>query len=78
MISMLLLSVNNLGFVSNSGLAFRQATWPPHQAPCRHRHNLQECRRLEPPQRSSTPFIEETWTAQTGHDANDPDGYDVH
>ena len=33
------------------------------QAPRYYRYDLQELRRLEPPQRPSTPSIEETWTA---------------
>lgn len=32
------------------------------QAPRYYRYDLQELRRLEPPQRPSTPSIEETWT----------------
>ena len=45
------------------------------QTPCGYCHDQQELRRLEPPQRPSTPSIEKTWTAQAGHDEDDPGGY---
>jgi hypothetical protein len=42
-----------------------------------HRHNSQECRRLEPHERAGPPAIEEAWSAQAGHHQDGADRHDL-